>query len=257
MKKNRFLKVASAMIILCLITTCAVSTTFAKYITQGSATDQARVAKWGVTITMDADPAFASEYTNTTSALTVKSDSTDKVVAPGTSSEDVAGGLIFAITGKPEVAVNIDINFTVVNDIFLKAGTYTDWTKATNEEGGVLSRETFDLAADYYPVVFTLKQIKDASGDIDVTIATGNLTAIYTALNNYSTGNDSEYAPNTDLAATFELTWAWAFDGAHNAEDTLLGNLMADAAKFGAGIDPANYNLTIGYELEIIVTQID
>ena len=65
MKKNRFLKVACAMVILCLMTTCAVSTTFAKYTTGGSASDEARVAKWGVEVTMDADPAFANKYSNT------------------------------------------------------------------------------------------------------------------------------------------------------------------------------------------------
>ena len=139
MKKNRFLKVASAMIILCLITTCAVSTTFAKYITEGKASDQARVAKWGVELTMDADPAFANEYSKTTNVITVKSVDDANVVAPGTSSSEVAGGLKFAITGKPEVKTNIDIAFTVTSDVYLKAGTYYDGTKSTKEEGVVKS----------------------------------------------------------------------------------------------------------------------
>lgn len=261
MKKNRFLKVASAMIILCLITTCAVSTTFAKYTTAGSANDQARVAKWGVELTMDADPAFASEYTHTTNGLTVKSENDDKVVAPGTSSSEVDGGLRFAITGKPEVKTNIDIAFTFTSDVYLKAGTYYDGTKATKETDGVKSYETFDLGADYYPVVFTLKQIKDANGvipDAQQVLATGDLAKIKAFLDAYSAGPDSIYEPNTDLGAEFELTWEWAI-GTNDAADTLLGNLAAGPLPdyVTAAHTPADYSLNIDYRLTITVTQID
>lgn len=261
MKKNRFLKVACAMVILCLITTCAVSTTFAKYTTAGSARDEARVAKWGVELTMDADPAFANEYSNTTNGITVKSVDDANVVAPGTSSSEVAGGLKFAITGKPEVKTNIDIAFTVTSDVYLKAGTYYDGTKATTEEGGVKSYETFDLGADYYPVVFTLKQIKDANGvipDAQQVLATGNLATIKAFLDDYSDGPDNIYAPNTDLGAEFELTWEWAF-GTNDAADTLLGNLAAGTLPtyVTAAHTPADYSLNINYSLTITVTQID
>lgn len=263
MKKNRFLKVASAMIILCLITTCAVSATFAKYTTAGSANDQARVAKWGVELTMDADPAFASEYTNTTNGLTVQSENGEKVVAPGTSSSEVAGGLRFAITGTPEVKTNIDIAFTFTSDVYLKAGTYYDGTQATKETDGVKSYETFDLGADYYPVVFTLKQMKDANGDIPVdqqVLETGNLAKIKAFLDAYSTGDDSIYAPNTDLGAEFELTWEWAIDK-NDAADTLLGNLAAGTLPTYVDVTdtpaPADYSLNINYSLTITVTQMD
>ena len=180
MKKNRFLKVACAMVILCLITTCAVSTTFAKYTTGGSASDEARVAKWGVEVTMDADPAFANEYSKTTNVITVKSDNGDEVVvAPGTSSSEVAGGLKFAITGTPEVAVDITIDFNWTKDVYLRAmNGLRDWTQATTEEGGVKSYATFNLAKDYYPVVFTLKQTKAAGATVNVELATGNLATI-------------------------------------------------------------------------------
>lgn len=258
MKKNRFLKVASAMIILCLITTCAVSATFAKYTTAGSATGQARVAKWGVELTMDADPAFANEYSKTTNVITVKSVDDANVVAPGTSSSEVAGGLRFAITGKPEVKTNIDIAFTVTSDVYLKAGTYYDGTKATKETDGVKSYETFVLEDDYYPVEFTLKQIKAAGASVDVQLAKGNLATIKAFLKDYSDGPDSIYAPNTDLGAEFELTWEWAI-GTNDAADTLLGNLAAGPLPdyVTAAHTPADYSLNIDYSLTITVTQID
>ena len=257
MKKNRFLKVACAMVILCLMTTCAVSTTFAKYTTGGSASDEARVAKWGVEVTMDADPAFANEYSKTTNVITVKSVDDANVVAPGTSSSEVAGGLKFAITGKPEVKTNIDIAFTVTSDVYLKAGTYYDGTKATTEEGGVKSYETF-VCADYYPVVFTLKQTKAAGAPVDVPLAKGNLATIKAFLDAYSTGDDSIYEPNTDLGAEFELTWEWAI-GTNDAADTLLGNLAAGPLPdyVTAAHIPADYSLNIDYSLTITVTQID
>ena len=50
MKKNRFIKLASGLLVLCLMTTCVIGATLAKYTTAGSGADTARVAKWGVTV---------------------------------------------------------------------------------------------------------------------------------------------------------------------------------------------------------------
>ena len=48
MKKNKLMRAASILLVATLISTCAISGTFAKYVTTGSATNTARVAKWGV-----------------------------------------------------------------------------------------------------------------------------------------------------------------------------------------------------------------
>lgn len=50
MKKNRMLRMASALLILTLLTTSVIGGTFAKYVSEGSVSDTARVAKWGVEI---------------------------------------------------------------------------------------------------------------------------------------------------------------------------------------------------------------
>ena len=47
MKKNRMLRLASALLILTLLTTSVIGGTFAKYVSTGSVSDTARVAKWG------------------------------------------------------------------------------------------------------------------------------------------------------------------------------------------------------------------
>lgn len=260
MKKNRTLKLASAMVILCLITTCAISTTFAKYTTGGSVNDEARVAHWGVEVTMDGDPMFANQYENTTNGITVKSKDDAKVVAPGTSSSEVSGALRFALTGTPEVATKITISLTGIQEVVVRAGTYYDGTKATIENNGTPTYATFDLAADYYPVVFTLKQISGADGTYAEPrqLFRGTLAGLSAFLDNYSAG--ATYAPNAVLNATFELSWAWAFEtnSANNQADTLLGHLIAGTVPADAVQAPAgSYHLTVAYTLNITVEQID
>ncbi len=63
-KKNRTLRAAVLMLALVLITSCFVGGTFAKYVTSGEAGDNARVAKWGVSITRlhATGDIFAKEY---------------------------------------------------------------------------------------------------------------------------------------------------------------------------------------------------
>ena len=86
MKKNRFIKLASGLLVLCLMTTCVIGATLAKYTTAKDTQDSARVAKWGVRITAATNSAFATEYnkqdTAYTGTLSVKSSSDDEVVAP-------------------------------------------------------------------------------------------------------------------------------------------------------------------------------
>ena len=260
MKKNRFLKLASGMLILCLITTCAISTTFAKYATGGDAQDTARVAKWGVELVMEGDPIFHKEYATHDAGgyagLSVKADA--QVVAPGTNSKDAASSARFKLTGKPEVASRITINFNYTNDVYLKAGTYYDGTKAAVEVAGNKTYKTFDLGADYYPVVFTLKQVGkvDASGNYvacNEVLESGNLAKIKAFLDAYGT---KDYAPNAKLDCEFELSWAWAFDS-NDAADTLLGNLAANTIPTGYEVAADKYNLNVNYTLSITVEQID
>lgn len=256
MKKNRFVKIAVCMAVLSLMTLCVVGTTFAKYTTGGSASDQARVAKWGVTVSMEADPLFKSEYakndTTYAGTLSVKSSSENtNVVAPGTDSSQAHGSAVFAITGTPEVAVRVNITLTPVSDVFLKASTYKDPTTAAADD-------TFTLTDDYYPVVFTLTQTKDRNGEINGgngrILVSGTLAQIQTFLASYNGANGKDYEPNTNLASEYKLSWAWAIEG-NNKADTVLGNLQA-------GLNPDNlettaYNLNVAYTLSITVTQID
>lgn len=267
MRKNRMMRAASVLLVLTLLTTCMISATFAKYTTEASGEDAARVAKWGVEVGSSGslfDVQYATDDT-TAAGITYSVISSaapqDNLVAPGTKNGD---GITFTIKGTPEVAVEVAVDVTAEDDVFLAAGTYANLTDGDN------ATATFDLANAYYPVVYTLADGKGTK------LAEGNLAAIETYLEALS----GKYAPNTDLATTlgtntnksadgtYTLTWAWAFDdnnGANDPADTLLGSLAANpnieaksgATGFVALTDGTDFNLDTSVKVEIRVTQID
>lgn len=195
MKKIKTMRIASILLIAVLMTTCAISGTFAKYVTSAGATDTARVAKWGVEITVAGD-AFATKYNDAADASGTQVVSSVDVVAPGTNGTLAT----LNITGTPEVMVNI----TVTADL-----TLTDW----------------EIDGDFYcPIIFTIGSTDvngaefDNAADLELEIETA-----FTSLseNNVSVG--------TPLTRSVEVTWAWNYDGdgvnQTDAKDTALGNL--------------------------------
>ena len=146
MKKNKMLRIASILLVVTLLSTCIISGTFAKYVTKAEGEDQARVAKWGILLTMKNDGFFAAEYDaddqNGYTGLSVKSDNDDKVVAPGT----VGEGFEATVKGTPEVATRYILVIPADwADVVLPAGEYTDYTED-----------------DYMLIVETLKEVKSA-----------------------------------------------------------------------------------------------
>lgn len=212
MKKNVIMRAACVVLVLTILSTCVISGTFAKYVTEAPAVDDnARVAKWGVTATVAADDLFKSAYKNTPVAYNASETGTDvtvwakveaDLVAPGTNN---AQDNAIAITGTPEVDVSVDYTATVA---------LTGWTINTDEF--------------YCPLVFTVNgtEIKqDGTNDTADKLADALEAAI--------TGLSADYDANTDLAAqannTVDISWAWDFDaagaGTNDAKDTALGNL--------------------------------
>lgn len=267
MKKNVMMRIAAVLLVCVLATTCGISGTFAKYVTKAEGSDSARVAKWGVEVTAQGPSNFNTEYKthdtqNYSGGITVEAK--EKVVAPGTSSDDVNGDTVFTLTGTPEVATRVTIAIADgFKDVYLLAGTYTDYTEHKyNEQTGEWYYETFTLQKNYYPIVWTLTLTNDAD-DTDGFTKSGTLAEIIDFLEN-TYAKDAEYAPNTDLKATFTLTWKWAFehDGTadekalYNAADTLLGMLTEDI-KTETMDENEGYNTTISYDVTLTVTQID
>lgn len=253
MKTNKNVKVMCGLLVLVLLTTCVIGTTLARYTTSDSASDSARVAKWGVKFNISGADLFDNEYnvTESNNVGAVSVSASTNLVAPGTSSAnqaDGSGSTVFTITGTPEVAVKIETVMSGITEVFLAAGTYEDET--TSAEG-----DTFTLREDYYPVVFTLRQISDANGDLAnaVVIGTGKLDDIRAALARYT---GAEYKPNTDLGARFELTWEWVIDGNDKA-DTVLGNLAAGNSENDTLVAGTDYSVNTSYTITLTATQID
>lgn len=135
MKKNKMMRIASVLLVAVLISTCAISGTFAKYVTRVEGTDTARVAKWGILLTVDGADVFAQKYAAQDEkylaaggVYSVESSNEDKVVAPGTSSEILESNLVATVKGTPEVATRYTLKAEKLNDVYLPAGEYTDYT---------------------------------------------------------------------------------------------------------------------------------
>lgn len=257
MKKNKAMRAAGALFVATMLTTSMVSGTYAKYITEGRAADQARVAKFGVQIKAGGD-IFKDEYStdDTTygGSLTVQSsgdmNGITKVVAPGTEGD----GFKFAITGVPEVAVRVDIDVTQAKDIQLPAGSWSDMTTDDNE--------FFTLSYAYNPVVWTLNKGKTAVVD----------KKSISEINQYFVDNakDFEFGPGQNLEDAlneYTLTWSWAFGGdqeinGHTFDakivdqaDTVLGDLAANEGMVAQ--KESGYSTEIDAKIKITVTQID
>lgn len=220
MKKNKMMRLASVLLVAVILTTCAISGTFAKYVTSGNGSDTARVAKFGVTVTGTADT-FKETYAKDNTGFTLDANtvvSTEKVVAPGTSGSMAA----FTITGTPEVAVRVSF-----------AGTLE------------LGDKWVDSASTYYcPIEITVG---------DTTYKGKYYTSadeFETAVNDKIATYSKDYAAGTDLstisANTPAVSWKWAFEGNDDVKDTYLGDQAA-----------AGNAATISLDVTATVTQID
>ena len=147
MKKNVMMRLASFLLVAVLISTSAISGTYAKYTTQDSGSDEARVAKWGVELQV-----FGNLYGETYKNLIVKDDDSTMtvqsydafkgtspaadVVAPGTEN---AEGFEISLKGQPEVDGIITTEIKAQN-IFLAAGEYGVMVKVDK----AITEATFD-----------------------------------------------------------------------------------------------------------------
>ena len=232
MKKNVMMRVASALLVAVLLSTCAISGTFAKYVTAEEAKDTARVAKWGVTIDVTNYSVFTDKYKTEDNTFTgeysVKSINGDDVLAPGTKGT-FAG---FAIKGTPEVAVEVAVKAKSVD-------VSSNWT-----------------VEDKFYCPITIKVGDTTVCGLNYASETEFEGAIADAL----AAKTAQYGPNTDLSGVntnLDISWSWAFVGATGTKinqtdeyDTALGDKAAAAKNAGE-------ELTISIVTEVSVTQID
>ncbi len=123
MKKNKMMRIASVLLVAVLLSTCAISGTFAKYTSSGSATATAIIAKWdiqlkGAAITNDVEFSLVDTWLNTNA--TVNDSVADKKIAPGTSGR---GEIV--LENKSEVAAEIVASFVETGKPANMTFTYT------------------------------------------------------------------------------------------------------------------------------------
>lgn len=268
MKKNTMMRIASVLMVAVLLSTCAISGTFAKYVTAATSGDSARVAKWGITMSNNGSATFKDTY-DSSESYSVKSDGSGDitdVVAPGTS-----GGTTYVVSGTPEVDYVITFNGAATNQVFLEEGTYT----YPNHYVGMGTT----LREKYYPIKYTITiSTKDDTNlgtfgkvddnkeafDLNNLAETFDTLAEAMAVLNNTT---IKYSANNECGLVITLSWEWAFE--YNAQtapnqndqaDTILGDLIAEnfiMKKDGNAINNADYNLNIAYTLTMTATQVD
>jgi hypothetical protein len=268
--RRRFL-VAGASV-LAVGAAALVGGTYAKYTTTNSDSDDARVAKFGVSITPSGD-LFGETYTNSelytldanyskaaASIEVVSTSASDSLVAPGTGSSEVGGGagLSVTIAGTPEVAVEVEVAIEY-KDVVLAAGSYKDG-----------NGNDVKVSSAYYPITYTLTNTEHSSGrsltSLGETVqeilknfltisGSDGVTAFTSGTGtggSYTLTGKAKFAPKTDLSkCTFNLQWAWPI-GANDTYDTLLGDMAADTKK-----ERNNSVLTPYFGVKVTVTQID
>lgn len=217
MKKNKMMRLASALLVLVLLTTCAISGTFAKYTTSVTATDKARVAYWGWAATSIDFDLFDDEYDTTGDTATVDSENGDNVVAPGTSKTEEftfiytpKGADVNALTAGAVAAPEVDYTFTIA---FVASGDYGALDDNDNFHW-TLNGTEYDTVADLTAAVLALSG--DDSGT--QTYKHGTLPAAF------AKAAEGENPANYAITNTIGWEWAYSVDEAGDAADTEMGN---------------------------------
>ena len=160
MRKNKTMRAAAVLAVAALLTTSALSGTFAKYTSTASGSDSARVAKWSFKVG-DTDIVTTNSFTfnlfetvkdtNTTDAemdVATATTGNDTIIAPGTS-----GSFEISLENASEVTAKYSIAFTEnrTNDDTKKIPIEysidnTDWKTDVTQLN--INDETLGFAAD-------------------------------------------------------------------------------------------------------------
>ena len=224
MKKNVMMRAASALLVAVLLTTCVISGTFAKYTTSATASDSARVAYWGfkqpTSLTFDL---FANTYYNT---VTGKDGA--KVIAPGTSSNDVEFAFGYTDYKTNEItAPEVDYTFEVSTN----GSSCSDTIKNNPNILWKLDNGAYGTWDDLLTAIEALD---------------GNATD-----NKYKAGNLPEAFKTANTKHT--ISWKWIFDENATNKETNTSNNDSNDTTMGNAETLANVKL----QITITATQID
>ena len=191
------MRIAAGVMTAALLSTCAISSTFAKYTSESTGTATARVAKWDIwfgdettmskTFTFDL---YSTLYdTTVNNAETHVKTGDDAIIAPGTQ-----GSFAVKIKNNSEVTAKYTVSFAI---------GYTDDTANTEPVKNVT-----------IPLQFS----KDRS-DWKTSIADLNIA---------ETDADELGMTDSDKSATYTVYWKWDYENSNDANDTILGTAGAE-----------------------------
>ncbi len=228
MKKNKAMRLGSAVLVLALLTSCAICSTFAKYTTTAGGTDSARVAYWGFKTTTTTLDLFDATYDAVASSGKTGSATTaDNVVAPGTSK---TADISFQFDSETSPSITTpEVDYTFAADVSATGITGTgdadtDALDANDNFVWTLKGPNDEKATEYKTFALFSAALKSAiAGD-------SSGTKDYTAGNLPST-------LNAGTATTYTVGWEWKYektttdtsgtttvDATQDATDTDMGN---------------------------------
>lgn len=232
MKKNKLFLLGLFVVFAAVLSLSLVSNTLAKYTSSKTGSDSARVAKWGIVMTVTGNDVLYDDDT-TTDDVVKFSVSANNLAAPGTHQKLTT----IALTGTPEVSYKITVDVD-------------------------LNLQNWDISGvEYCPLVFNVDgtpisfntNVADLETAVEKAIAAaiaGGTGDSATDSTMYSGGKTytQTYKAGTAVPASanaVEVNWTWAFLG-DNEKDTALGNQAAN-----------DYPAAIDFKLSITVEQTD
>ncbi len=267
-RKNNLSTLARILFALVMVLGIAVGNVYAKYITQEeSDPEDARVAAWGIEITVTDSNLFGIRYAydavsdNSVIAIPdddkpiviVANDSSSYLVAPG-----ATGSMTFTITGNAEVASKLSFDVSSAKDILL-SGTLTDASSNVTP-------------VSYAPLLWSITK---NDGETETKLVEKSLEDCLDVL-----GEDN-FAPKEAINYTYTISWRWPFEEEvddarlskggeiidYDQADTLLSLLTYDAkndtnraSSYVSGYTfakDANLALNSNLVFKIIVEQVD
>ena len=174
MKKNTVMRIASFLLVAVLLSTCAISGTYAKYTSQITAQDSARVAKWDFQVNSVTANSNTFEFELFKTVLdsdgSVESDilpNDGTIIAPGTK-----GDFSIKLKNASEVTAEYKIDYTVTNNygipvVFSLDGT--TWKNSINDLD-VTTAKTMAIGAEETITVYWMWAFNGGDDAVDTNL---------------------------------------------------------------------------------------
>lgn len=237
-----------------VVTAYSVSGTYAKYISAIDLTDEARVAKWNLTLngekveTKQTIDLFGESYSKEVNGNKVTYVQTltegEKVVAPGTT-----GSYTMTLGGTMETRFNLNVNLDTKNDFVVyymvkEVDGKTELLKSTKADDAIFGGTTPE---EYHPLTYTIT--KENGNDTSIPVKNMTLAEVKEALAKYNSSN--EYEPGT-WSKEYTLTWTWNFENNVNG----LNRSQVDALDTFAGENLSSTDDKVTFNVTVTATQV-